>query len=246
MLKPMNKVINRCYIKQVYLLFFSICFSNAYAQDTALNKYGLLVINDMNYYQASVKKDFTKEMVDLKKLLPDLVLDLKYAGKNNFTKMKLYPPVHTSYLRKTVAMALAAVQLELKTRGLGLKIFDAYRPYSVTEKMWELVQDERYAANPKNGSGHNRGIAVDLTIIDLISKHSLNMGTEFDNFTDTAHHTFRNLPNEILQNRIMLRNIMEKNGFKALDTEWWHYSFSNGGTYELLNVPFNELRKRKK
>src|SRR5437867_1601617 len=83
---------------------------------------------------------------------------------------------------------------ELNEKGLGLKIFDAYRPYSVTVKFWELIKDERYVANPSKGSGHNRGIAVDLTIIHLKTNEELNMGTGFDNFTDTAHQAFVNLP----------------------------------------------------
>jgi len=124
---------------------------------------------------------------------------------------------------------------------MGIKIWDAYRPYSVTEKMWELVKDDRYAADPKFGSGHNRGIAVDLTIIDLSTGKELDMGTGFDNFSDTAHHDFKNLPANVLQNRLVLRSVMEKHGFKALETEWWHYYFINGKDYELLDIPFEEL-----
>ena len=240
----MGKLINRRYIKPVCVLFFLTFTFNNHAQDTALNKYGLWVIGNGKDYRASIGKDPKKEMVDLKKLLPGLVLDLRYAGNNNFMKTKLYPALKTAFLRKPVAMALAAVQKELKKQGLGLKIFDAYRPYSVTEKMWELVKDDRYAANPKNGSGHNRGIAVDLTVIDLQTKQPLNMGTEFDNFSDTAHHDFSALDKGVLQNRLLLRTLMETNGFKALETEWWHYSFSNGAGYELLDLSFDELRRK--
>ena len=102
-------------------------------------------------------------------------------------------------MRLIVARALGRVQQELNEKDLSLKIWDAYRPYSVTEKMWELIKDERYVADPKKGSGHNRGIAVDLTIIDRTTGKELDMGTGFDNFTDTAHQTFKNLPPEILK-----------------------------------------------
>lgn len=128
--------------------------------------------------------------------------------------------------------------------GLGLKIFDAYRPYAVTEKFWELVHDERYVANPANGSGHNRGTSLDLTIIYLENGQELNMGTGFDNFTDTAHHSFTNLPESILQNRMLLKSLMEQNGFKALETEWWHYSLPNSKQYELLNLSFKKLSRK--
>ena len=180
-------------------------------------------------------------MVDLKKKIPLLVLDLRYAGNNNFMHQQLYPAITTTYLRKPAADSLLAIEKELNKQGLGLKIFDAYRPYSVTEKMWEPVKDDRYAADPKTGSGHNRGVAVDLTIIHLKTKEELPMGTGFDNFSDTAHHDFTALPPAILQNRQLLKAIMEKHGFKALDTEWWHYSLPNAKEYELLNVGFKEL-----
>ncbi len=135
------------------------------------------------------------------------------------------------------------IQNELKEKGLGLKIFDAYRPYSVTKIMWGKVKDDRYAADPKKGSGHNRGIAVDLTIIDLKTHEELNMGTGFDNFTDSAHHDFKNLPEAILQNRSILKSIMEKYGFKALGTEWWHYSLPNANDFELMDLPFKKLKQ---
>jgi D-alanyl-D-alanine dipeptidase len=125
-----------------------------------------------------------------------------------------------------------------------LKIFDAYRPYSVTVKFWELVKDERYVANPSKGSGHNRGIAVDLTVINLKTGKELNMGTGFDNFSDTAHHAFTKLPEEVLQNRLLLRSTMEKYGFKAFDTEWWHYYLANGERFGILDIGFKKMMKK--
>ena len=108
------------------------------------------------------------------------------------------------------------------------------------------MQDDRYAADPKKGSGHNRGIAVDLTIINLKNKEELDMGTGFDNFSDTAHHGFTNLPEEVLQNRLLLKKVMAQHGFKALDTEWWHYSLPNANDFELLDISFKELEKIQK
>ena len=115
--------------------------------------------------------------------------------------------------------------------------------YSVTEKFWELVHDERYVANPAKGSGHNRGIAVDLTIINLKTGKELDMGTGFDNFSDTAHHAFTKLSEEVLQNRDLLKSTMEKFGFKALDTEWWHYFLANGNKFEILDIDFKKQKK---
>jgi D-alanyl-D-alanine dipeptidase len=120
-------------------------------------------------------------------------------------------------------------------------VFDAYRPWSATRKMWELVQDERYVANPAKGSNHNRGLAIDLTLIRLSTGEELDMGTGFDNFTDTAHHTFTNLPQPVIKNRILLKGIMEKKGFASFESEWWHYTWTNNRNYEVLDIDFKKL-----
>jgi D-alanyl-D-alanine dipeptidase len=186
-------------------------------------------------YKRQVKADSSKKMVELKLVIPGIVYDLRYATTNNFMRRLMYPAkTRFTFLRVDAVKALKQVQLKLNEMGLGLKIFDAYRPYAVTEKFWELVHDERYVANPANGSGHNRGTSLDLTI----------MGTDFDNFTDTAHHSFTNLPESILQNRMLLKSLMEQNGFKALETEWWHYSLPNSKQYELLNLSFKKLSRK--
>ncbi len=180
-------------------------------------------------------------MVDLKKFIPGIILDLKYATIDNFMHQKLYPTVTTTFLRKPAAEALKKVMIDLKELNLSIKIFDAYRPYSITEKMWEMVKDDRYAADPTKGSGHNRGAAVDITLIDLETKKELPMGTGFDNFSDTAHASFIHLSKEVLKNRDLLKNIMEKYGFIRLSTEWWHFYLSNSSDYELLNLKFSDL-----
>lgn len=175
-------------------------------------------------------------------MVPDIVYDFPYATKNNFTGSKLYNNGSVTFVRLPVAKALAKVQKELRNLGYGLKIYDAYRPYTVTKKMWEIIRDERYVANPAKGSGHNRGLAVDVTIIDLQTMKELDMGTGFDNFTDTAHHTFKNLSPTVLSNRLLLRGLMEKQGFKALETEWWHYSWTNDRNYDVLDIDFKKLK----
>jgi D-alanyl-D-alanine dipeptidase len=195
----------------------------------------------MKVYRQQVSSDSLQKMIGIKTTIPTIVYDLRYATKNNFTHKKLYESGNQTFLRLPVLKALQQVQNDLSKRNFGLKIFDAYRPYAVTRKMWDLIHDERYVADPSKGSGHNRGLAVDLTIIDLKDGSELNMGTGFDNFTDTAHHTFKNLPADILQNRMLLRETMEKYGFKALETEWWHYSWPNNRNYEVLDIDFRKL-----
>lgn len=243
--KYINKIIHRPDIRAICCIVFLLTPQFLKSQDTVLNKYGLWVINNVKMLQKTISKNPSKQMVDLKQQMPGLLLDLKYTGTDNFMQQQLYPAVTTTFLRKPAADSLAVIEKELKKSGLGLKIFDAYRPYAVTEKMWEPVQDDRYAADPKKGSGHNRGAAVDLTIVNLSTKEELEMGTDFDNFSDTAHHAFTNLPEVVLQNRLLLKTIMEQHGFKALDTEWWHYYLPNAKDYELLDIPFNKLVQKK-
>ncbi len=230
----------------ILALVFLLTPCTVFGQDTTLNKYGIWVIKSSLVLQKTINVNTNKSMIDIKKYIPTIVLDLRYATTNNFMKTKLYPTIKTTYLRKPAAEVLKKVQTELNKQGLGLKIFDAYRPYSVTEKMWEPVKDDRYAADPKKGSGHNRGIAVDVTIIDIKTGEEVDMGTGFDNFSDTAHGDFINLPPLVLQNRLLLKSTMENYGFKVLDTEWWHFYLPNAKDFELLDVSFKELRKKRK
>lgn len=227
----------------IFVIFLTFAVSRLTAQDSLLRPPA--ITNDWKIYEAQVLHDSAKKMMELKMLIPGLVYDLRYAGPHNFMHRSMYPSrTRATFLRLPAAIALGKVQAELKEKGLGLKIFDAYRPYSVTVKFWQLVHDERYVANPARGSGHNRGIAVDLTLIHLDDGKELEMGTGFDNFTDTAHQGFTGLPGIILQNRLQLRSIMEKYGFRALETEWWHYSLPDGNRFEVLDVKFKELQRK--
>lgn len=224
-------------------IFIITVFECALGQSISPNKYGLVVINKTNLLKNEIALDSNQKMEDLRRLIPRMHLDLKYATAENFMHEKLYPPTNTTFLRKPAADSLKKVIEYLRKRNLTVKIFDAYRPYSVTEKMWEKVKDSRYAADPAKGSGHNRGAAVDLTLIDLKTGKELNMGTGFDNFTDTAHIDFTGLSQEVLNNRNMLREVMEKFGFIQLSTEWWHYYLPHSSSYELLDIPFSDLKK---
>lgn len=195
-------------------------------------------------YKEQVRSDSTRKLTDLKKHIPSLVFDLRYSTTRNFTLQRLYPEkLKTTYLCAPAAHALKAVCEAAADSCWQVKIFDAYRPYAVTQLMWSIVPDERYAANPAKGSGHNRGLAVDLTLVDRRTGQELDLGTGFDNFSDTAHHDFRQLPEVVLLNRLRLRRLMEAHGFKALETEWWHYSWPNDGRYELLDLSFRQVRK---
>jgi zinc D-Ala-D-Ala dipeptidase len=239
----MNLPKQRHFFLTVQTVFiYTLVFSQT--SNLPVSKYGVPVIKDYPTYIATVKADSNKKMVDIKSLSPNIVYDLRYATLRNFMRRNMYPAkTNTTYLRLPAARALVQVQQELNEKGMGLKIFDAYRPYSVTEKFWELVMDEKYVADPKKGSGHNRGLALDLTVIYTGTGKELQMPTYFDNFSDTAHHSFMNLPFDALQNRKMLKDVMEKYGFKLFDTEWWHYSWPDDRKYEVMDIPFSDFKE---
>lgn len=226
------------------IIFFTQCRAQR-PNSVPVNRYGLAVINSYAAYRETVAADSNQQMVELQDYIKPLFTDWKYATTNNFTHTVLYiNPI--AYARLPVAKALQQVQQELTKKGLSLKFYDAYRPYAVTEKMWAVVPDDRYAANPAKGSGHNRGAAVDVSLVNLQTGRELAMPTPFDDFTEKAHHDYQQLPAEVLQNRALLKTVMEKHGFVALSTEWWHYSLPDAAKrFSLLNISFAQLREKK-
>ncbi len=232
-----------CLLKcTLHIIFFigAVNASLVFAQSASLP-----VERSLNKYKKELKQFPFREMVELKSSIPSIIYDLRYASLHNFMQRPMYPAGTTiTFLRKPAADSLLKVQEALNKEGLGLKVFDAYRPYSVTKHFWELVKDERYVANPAKGSNHNRGTAIDLTIIDLNTGKELDMGTGFDNFSDTAHHSFKQLSTPILQNREKLKIIMAKYGFAALPTEWWHYTYQSDLKFTVMDIPFNKLSFR--
>ena len=216
------------------------------AQNLPISPYGLLYINSVSLYQKSLVNHPEKQMVSLENI-PGIIIDLRYAGKNNFMHKNLYPEnTKTTFLRKQAYQALDSVSMEMARRGLVLVIFDAYRPYSVTIDLWNSIKDERYAANPAKGSGHNRGLSVDLTLADSKTHLLLPMPTGFDNFSDSAYQNFNKVDAKRIANRASLRRVMEKYGFIPLFSEWWHYSWPETGDYEVLDLSFEQLNALQK
>ncbi len=182
-------------------------------------------------YSAQAQEKTPKVWMDVLQLDSTIVLDLRYASDNNFVQEKMYD-CGRCYLRTEVAEALVKVHQHLKQEGYGgLKMFDCYRPRSVQWKLWNKVPNPSYVADPRKGSMHNRGSAVDLTIIDK-DGNELDMGTTFDFFGEEAHYDYKKLPAAVIQNRTLLRESMAKYGFNGIRTEWWHFSFA-GKTFNL-------------
>ncbi|MBS1493574.1 MAG: D-alanyl-D-alanine dipeptidase [Bacteroidetes bacterium] len=178
--------------------------------------------------------------IELNKMNPHILLDIRYATKNNFTGKVVYPEAR-AFLVDDAAYSLDSVQKELKTMGLGLKVYDAYRPLSVQRIFWEIMPDERYVADPKKGSRHNRGMAVDLTLVDKNGKE-LSMPTEYDDFTEKAHRDYMKLTDEQIKNRKILEDVMIKYGFKGLPTEWWHFDYRGWEDYDVMDVKFKDIK----
>jgi zinc D-Ala-D-Ala dipeptidase len=221
------------------VILFVLGSVSAYCQ----NKYGLTTLN-LEEYKRSVVLDPQKELVDLEIFIPGIALDIRYATTNNFTNEQIYN-IAKAYARKPVAMALLKVQEELKTKGLGIKIFDAYRPYKATVKFYEVYHDTTYVASPYRGSRHNRGCALDLTIIDLKTGKELEMPTGYDSFRKEAWPSTPVADPEVKANRALLIGIMEKHGFRVNGSEWWHFDFRGWKNYEVLDIDFEELETKK-
>ncbi|MCG7753335.1 M15 family metallopeptidase [Flavihumibacter cheonanensis] len=197
--------------------------------------YGLPIQTSLQELRQSIQADSNKAMVKLSDFIPGIHLDIKYAGTANIFYEQLYSRPH-AFVRLPVAKALAAVQQDLREMGLALKIYDAYRPYSVTCRMFERLPDTIYMGLPRTGSKHNRGIALDLTLINLSTGKELAMPTPFDALVYAAHPEFSQLPERVIRNRETLKSIMRKHGFEVDPVEWWHYNYSAGKNFELMDI----------
>ncbi len=206
-------------------------------------KYWIFII--LIYVSTLFSQSAPDELVNVKEFIPDIVIDLKYNTVDNFLSQKLYT-TDECYLARNVVDRLVMIQDSLRNirfhdginypQGIGLKIWDGYRPRSVQFLMWEILPDPTFVANPYTGSSHNRGAAVDVTLVDLATGQELEMPTYFDDFTAAASHTYMNLPANVIANRTLLKNMMTQYGGLSLYTaEWWHYSYSPATSYPLLD-----------
>ena len=200
-------------------------------------------------YEISTKfsaRDY--DLVELITIDPTIVLDIRYATTNNFAGQQVYPS-RRCFLRRVAAERLKFVQEELRVQGLGLKVFDGYRPFSVQEIFWSICPVLGYVAQPiraadgsmLSGSKHNRGAAVDLTLIDLITGQDLEMPSGYDDLSKKAHRDYAVMPPAAAQNCRLLEDIMVKYGFEPLPTEWWHFDLAGWRVFDLLDVSFDEI-----
>lgn len=222
-------------------LFFSVSVALLPSVLLGQNKYGMKATTYEEYLE-SIKSNPEKELIDLEKFVPGIVLDIRYATTNNFTGERIYT-LSKAYARKPVAESLKKIQSDLKAQGLGIKIFDAYRPYKATVKFYEVYRDTTYVASPYRGSRHNRGCALDLTLVDLKTGEELKMPTGYDSFSKAAWPTAPVQDPLVRKNRTLLINAMQKHGFRVNSSEWWHFDFIGWKKFEVLDIDFEVLEK---
>jgi serine beta-lactamase-like protein LACTB len=190
------------------------------------------------------KGDFrAAELVDVAKLDPTILFDLRYAKGTNFLRVPLYPASARPYLQKPAAEALVKVNARLKKDGYGLLIFDAYRPWHVTKVFWDAtpVKWHHFVADPSKGSRHNRGCAVDLALYDLETKSEVPMVSGFDEFSDRSYPDYLGGTSLQRWHRDHLRRAMEAEGFAVYEAEWWHFDYKDWKSYAIGNQSFQEL-----
>lgn len=166
----------------------------------------------------------------------DVVIDLKYAQSDNFTGQVIYQH-DQCYLHPTAAQALQQAVQVAKSLGFKIKVFDAFRPQSAQERLWQVCPNPDYVADPKIGSNHTRGVAIDLTLISRRTEEELDMGTPFDTMDARSHHFYKGLPEEQMQiNRMYLLTVMLTAGFVHHPREWWHYQLPQAHSYSLVSA----------
>lgn len=183
------------------------------------------------------------ELIELIKLDPTIRLDVRYAKSNNFVGRPLYKE-ERAFLQRPAAEALVKAHRSLKQYGYGLLIFDGYRPWRVTKLFWDVTPAalKKFVANPANGSRHNRGCAVDLSLFDLKTGKEISMPSEYDEMTDRAYPTYTGGTDEQRRMRDLLKQEMEKQGFTVFSIEWWHFDYNNWREYPILDIDFSEIK----
>ncbi|MFA9191169.1 D-alanyl-D-alanine dipeptidase [Flavobacterium sp. FZUC8N2.13] len=200
--------------RTLILLFFLVSFLTSNAQDSVLK-------SEQNWTAAVSDTSF----VNLKDYSADFIYDMKYATEANFLKAKVYDCAEC-YLRLKTVKALIAANKVFQEKGFQIKLFDCYRPLDIQKRMWTIVSNPEYVADPAKGSIHNRGGAVDITLVDKKGKE-LDMGTAFDFFGIKASHSYNKLSQKVKNNRLLLKQVMTQNGFNSFDSEWWHYNLQS-------------------
>jgi D-alanyl-D-alanine dipeptidase len=202
------------------------------------------------FAQEAPPKEENKREADLVELITldkTLKLDIRYARSDNFVGKAVYTEAR-AFMQRPAAEALVRVHKKLKKQKLGLAIFDGYRPWSVTKLFWEVTSEDKrkFVANPKTGSRHNRGCAVDLSMFDFKTGKLVEMPTDYDDFTDKASPSYEGATEKQKKNRDLLRRMMEAEGFTVNRNEWWHFDYKDWENYAIYDIAFSEIKPESK
>ena len=181
-------------------------------------------------------------LVELVRLVPSIRLDIRYATTHNFMGRVLYPQAR-AFLQRPAAEALAQVQAELEPLGYGLLVFDGYRPWRITKMMWDSTPPEKreFVADPKRGSRHNRGCAVDVSLYSLATGQEVPMTGDYDEMSPRSFVSYAGGTPAQREPRDLLRRLMEAHDFTVLPAEWWHFDYRDWKSYPIQDIPFNKL-----
>lgn len=204
-----------------------------------------VILSFQAFAQSGPPKEENKRearLIELITLDKTIKLDIRYATENNFVGKKVYPEAR-AFLQKPAAKAIVRVHKKLRKQGLGLVIYDGYRPWAITKLFWEVTPEDKrmFVANPEKGSKHNRGCAVDLGIFDLKTGLAIPMPSGFDEFTERASPNYTGGTDEERRNRDLLRKLMEAEGFAVNPNEWWHFDYKNWQDYAIYDIAFSEI-----
>lgn len=183
------------------------------------------------------------DLVELIMLDSTFKLDIRYATNNNIVGEPVYSEAR-AFLQRPAALALVEVNNEFKSIGYGLVIYDGYRPWSVTKKFWDMTPEEnkKFVANPKDGSMHNRGCAIDVSLYEISSGKEVDMPGEYDEMSERSYTNFKGGSDEQRKMRDLLRNKMEAHGFTVYEYEWWHFNYKDWKKYRIQNIQFSEIK----
>jgi D-alanyl-D-alanine dipeptidase len=231
-------------MKWVFIFLVFVVSDLAEAQESTRYEINLNIVRSREAYQELIQINTDNQLVNLESEIPNIVLDIRYATVDNFTGQKIYTEPK-AFARRPVAVALKRVQNILAEKGIGLIVYDAYRPYAATIRFYEVFKDTTFVASPYSGSRHNRGAAVDISLMDIKTGKELEMPTDYDSFSDSAAPDFPDLPENVKLNRDLLIKVMHDNGFTVYHSEWWHFDYQNWKDCELLDLSFDMLEESK-
>jgi len=183
------------------------------------------------------------DLVELVKLDTSIHLDIRYATSNNLAGKPVYKEAR-AFLQRPAAEALVRANHELKSAGYGLLVFDGYRPWSVTKIFWDITSkdNKKFVADPKKGSKHNRGCAVDLSLYDLVTGKEIEMTGVYDEMSERSYPNYTGGTDQQRKMRDLLRSKMEAEGLMVSEFEWWHFDYKDWQSYRIGNIPFSAIQ----